>query len=88
MRLALNDKYIHREEDEDVLLFNPDTGDIKLINTTGNEIYKLCDGNNKREDIFAEFANRHANIEKDIIKKDFDDFIKKAKELELIKEIA
>jgi hypothetical protein len=40
-----NPDVVLREEDEDgALLFNPDTNQVKVINSTGLFIWKLCDG--------------------------------------------
>ena len=42
-----NPDVVLREEDEDgALLFNPDTNQIKVLNSTGLFIWQLCDGTN------------------------------------------
>lgn len=39
----INPDVVLREEDQDgALLFNPDTNDVKVLNTTGLFIWKLC----------------------------------------------
>jgi hypothetical protein len=44
--LRRNPDVVLREEDPDgALLFNPDTNQIRVINTTGLFIWKHCDGN-------------------------------------------
>lgn len=41
-----NPEVVLREKDENGgLLFNPDTNQIKVLNTTGLFIWELCDGN-------------------------------------------
>jgi hypothetical protein len=46
IRYLRNPDVILREEDEDGgLLFNPDTNQIKVINSTGIFIWQKCDGN-------------------------------------------
>lgn len=43
--LVRNPDVVLREEDPDgALLFNPDTNQIRVINTTGLFIWKKCDG--------------------------------------------
>jgi len=40
-----NPDVVLREEDADgALLFNPDTNQIRVLNTTGLFVWKLCDG--------------------------------------------
>ena len=40
-----NPDVVLREEDPDgALLFNPDTNQIRVLNTTGLFVWKLCDG--------------------------------------------
>ncbi len=40
-----NPDVVLREENEDgALLFNPDTNQIKVVNSTGLHIWQLCDG--------------------------------------------
>jgi hypothetical protein len=52
--LIRNPDVILREEDPDgALLFNPDTNQIRVINTTGLFIWKYCDGKNELPDIVA-----------------------------------
>jgi hypothetical protein len=39
------DVVLREEETEGGLLFNPDTNDVVVLNTTGLFIWNLCDGN-------------------------------------------
>lgn len=45
VRFTRNPDVVLREEDEDgALLFNADTAQVKVLNTTALAIWKLCDG--------------------------------------------
>ena len=45
LRYTRNPDVVLREEDPDgALLFNPDTNQIRVLNTTGLFVWKLCDG--------------------------------------------
>jgi hypothetical protein len=42
-----------REEPDGALLFNPDTNQIRVINTTGLFIWNACEGGSSAEDIVS-----------------------------------
>lgn len=47
-----NPDVVLREEDEDGgLLFNPDTNQVKVVNSTGLSIWKVCDGSRTPDEI-------------------------------------
>ena len=47
-----NPEVVLREEDDDGgLLFNPDTNQVKVVNSTGLFIWKQCDGSRNLSDI-------------------------------------
>jgi hypothetical protein len=49
-----NPDVVLREEDPDgALLFNPDTNQIRAVNTTGLFVWKLCDGSQDLPGIVA-----------------------------------
>ncbi len=49
-----NPNVVLREEDEDgALLFNPDTNQVQVINTTAVFIWKACDGEHTLEAILT-----------------------------------
>ncbi len=51
-RYARNPDVVLREEDEDGgLLFNPDTNQVRVLNTTGLFIWKQCDGTRDVDEI-------------------------------------
>ena len=65
-----------REEDEDGgLLFNPDTNQVKVINTTGLFIWKLCDGSYKLDEIVVAMQDAFEDVPVDQITEDVSEFI-------------
>jgi methyltransferase-like protein len=46
-----NPNIVFREEDNEALLFNPDTGEVKVLNEVGKFIWSQLDGKNSKEDI-------------------------------------
>lgn len=71
-----NPEIVFREEDKEALLFDPKTGEIKLLNETGSFIYKLCDGRHKREDIVREIIENFEIDDEERVKGDLDRFLK------------
>ena len=62
-RYIRNPDVVLREEDPDgALLFNPDTNQIKVINTTGLFIWKICDGNHKISAIVKALQESFENV--------------------------
>ena len=54
-----------REEDGDGgLLFNPDTNQIKVLNSTGLFIWKLCDGSHDLTSIVTALQNSFEDVPK------------------------
>lgn len=65
-----------REEDEDGgLLFNPDTNQVKVINTTGLFIWKLCGGKQNLNEIVAALQDAFEDAPIDQITEDVNEFI-------------
>ena len=65
-----------REEDEDGgLLFNPDTNQIKVVNTTGLFIWKQCDGSHKLDEIVTAMQDAFEDAPADQITEDVNKFI-------------
>jgi hypothetical protein len=58
-----NPEVVLREEDPDgALLFNPDTNQIRVINTTGLFIWKHCNGKNDMPAIVASLKKSFAGV--------------------------
>ena len=72
-----NPDVVLREEEEDAaLLFNPDTGQVKVLNTTGLFIWQLCDGNNTLPSIVTALQESFDDaVPEDQLTSDIKDFI-------------
>ena len=71
-----NPDIVLREEEEDAaLLFNPDTGQVKVLNSTGLFIWQRCDGNNNLPSIVAAMRESFNDVPEDQITSDITDFI-------------
>lgn len=72
----INPDVVLREEDEDGgLLFNPDTNQVKVINTSGLFIWKQCDGTKNLKEIAAAVQNAFEDAPADQITEDVNEFI-------------
>ena len=61
--LIRNPDVVLREEDPDgALLFNPDTNQIRVINTTGLFVWKHCDGKKDLPAIVSALKKTFANV--------------------------
>ncbi len=61
--LIRNPEVVLREEDPDgALLFNPDTNQIRVINTTGLFIWKHCDGKKDLPTIVASLKKTFSGV--------------------------
>jgi len=47
--LKANPKIVFREEGDDALLFDPDSGTVKVLNETGKFIWSNLDGSNSKQ---------------------------------------
>lgn len=57
-----------REEDESgSLLFNPDTGEVLVINDTGRFIWDLCAEGVTMDDIIHEFGEGYDNLPENLM---------------------
>ena len=79
---------VFREEDGEGLLFDPKTGDIKLLNRVGSFIYKLCDGKHKREDIVKKIMENFEIDDRKKVRSDLDRFLKELQDKEFMRKEA
>ena len=76
-RYMCNPEVVLREEDADGgLLFNPDTNQVKVVNTTGLFIWKLCDGKHSVEAITAALQEAFEEAPSEAVQQDVEEFIK------------
>ena len=75
-RYVRNPDVVTREEDEwAALLFNPDTGDTRFLNTTARVAWALLDGEHTCEGIAAELADQFEGAEQAKIQEDVADLL-------------
>jgi hypothetical protein len=76
-RFLCNPDVVLREEDPDdgALLFNPDTNQVKVINTTGLFIWQQCGVARTMEEIVAEVQKDFAEVPSDQVAQDVREFV-------------
>ena len=76
LKFLKNPDVVLREEgDEGALLFNPDSNQIKVLNTTALFIWKKCNGENKLSDILAELKENFEEVPLKDAEDDVADFL-------------
>jgi hypothetical protein len=73
--LLVDQGLVCREEEEgEALLFNPDTGEIKVANPTASFIWQLCDGTRTKADVLRALEGEFENVGRDVLERDLDAF--------------
>jgi hypothetical protein len=72
-RLVVNPNMVFREEADDcALLFDPDSGSVKVFNPTASAIWKLLDGKRTLSEVIGvlreEFEDMDAKAEEQVLK--------------------
>lgn len=80
------ERLITREEDEALLIFDPDTGSIKVLNETAALIWNSIDGNTSIKDVTEIIAKENPDETKKTIKEDTFKFLKELQELKFIED--
>lgn len=76
VRYIRNPDVALREEDEDGgLLFNPDTNQVRVVNTTGLFIWQQCDGSRAEADIVRALQDAFDEVPEDQVAQDVREFI-------------
>lgn len=76
VRYARNPDVVLREEDEDGgLLFNPDTNQVRVLNTTGLFIWKQCDGSRDLDQIARALQESFEDAPSDQVNQDVREFV-------------
>ena len=83
-KIKANTDIVYREEEGEALLFNPDSGAIKVLNSTGNIIWKLCDGSRDKDQIVEELVKAFPEIKRENLEKDLAEFLKQVEENSLV----
>ncbi len=84
MQYILNPKIVFREEEGESLLFDPETGQVKVLNETATLIYELIKQNLTREKIIESVTCEYDNMNRQELGKDIDEFISQMEQLGII----
>ena len=75
-RFLCNPDVVLREEDEDGgLLFNPDTNQVKVVNTSGLFIWKQFSSPNQPQEVVAAVISNFEEAPKDVVQSDLKEFL-------------
>ncbi len=75
-RYIRNPDVVLREEDEDGgLIFNPDTNQIRVLNTSGLFIWQMCDGSHDLLGLVAALRESFDEVPEDQVAKQVMEFI-------------
>lgn len=83
-KFVANPEIVVSEEDDGALLFDPQTGAIKLINTTGFFIYNRLNGKNSIYHILEEMVKGFNGIQREEAENDLSDFIEQMRKMNFI----
>ena len=84
-RLSQNTDCIFRKEEEGAFLFDPETGNLKFINSMGVNIYQLCDGRMTIGDITSLVIENYKDISSKQIEDDIKVFLRSLVEMEFLR---
>ncbi|KYK35157.1 MAG: PqqD family protein [Theionarchaea archaeon] len=80
------DRLISREEDENLLIFDPDTGSIKVLNETAALIWNSIDEKNSVKDIVDIICRENPDEDRKTIEEDVLRFLRDLQEHSYIEE--
>lgn len=84
-RLSQNTDCIFREEEDGAFLFDPESGNLKFINSMGVNIYQLCDGKMTVGDITSIVSENYKDISSKKIEDDIRIFLQELVKMEFLK---
>jgi Coenzyme PQQ synthesis protein D (PqqD) len=84
-RLSRNTDCIFREEEDGAFLFDPESGNLKFINSMGVNIYQLCDGKMTVGDITSLVRENYKDISSKQIEDDINVFLQELVKMEFLK---
>jgi len=70
-----NSKIVFREESEGALLFDPDTGMVKVLNDTGKLIWANLDGKTSQDSLVEKIKKAFDISDEKKIREDLDKFL-------------
>jgi len=74
LHYSLNSKIVFREEDGESMLFDPETGQVRILNETGTLIYELLTKNCSREKIIDSLISEYDNVNPQDLEEDLNEF--------------
>jgi len=74
LKYRLNPNIVFRDEEGESLLFDPDTGQVKILNETGTMIYELLTQNLGKEMIIDSITSEYNSVNRQDLEQDFDEF--------------
>ena len=79
-----NPGILWKTEEQETLIFDPDTGNISVLNPTASLIWQLCDGKHSTSQLVSEILRKFKELNEETAKKDLTEFLSNAKKLELV----
>lgn len=79
-----NPGILWKAEEQETLIFDPDTGNILVLNPTASLIWQLCDGKHSTSQLVSEILQKFEELNEETAKKDLTEFLSNAKKLELV----
>ncbi len=76
------------QEDDGALLFNPESGEVQILNTTGAFLFRLLDGSHSREDLVGCVMREYDIGNREAAEKDVDEFLGTLKDKRLVGDAA
>ena len=70
-----NPDIVFREEGKEALLFDPGTGKIKVLNSTGKIVWKLINGKRTKKDLEDALIKKFSDATKKQISDDLNEFL-------------
>ena len=74
LQYILNSKIVFREEEGESLLFDPETGRVRILNETGTLIYELLAQKLSRDSIIDSITSEYDNMSRHDLEQDIDEF--------------
>jgi len=73
--LQASPEIVFREEEEGAFLFNPETGELKCLNSIGSVIWSLCDGKTNSDQLEKSISEQYPVISRQRIHEDLTTFL-------------
>ena len=80
----VNSKIVFREESEGALLFDPDTGMVKVLNDTGKFIWGNLDGKTSADSLVEKIKETFDISDVKKVRDDLDNFLNDLKKMKFI----